>query len=174
MTTNEKYNEEKYIEDPELFNQDLRSYDLLKVEHEKCKQEIYDLKRKLQLNEAMLRDVNEANESLERLFHQRISENEQLMHQVKEKYEDMKFLYTGDNNVCLLTTRVVPGIVFFLLCFFFPFLSVLSFYFLSFFVLSDIALSCKNMKTPFQIWKRNRPNKREKLKNYDNKQNNAS
>lgn len=82
-STNEKYNEE-YIEDPGMLDHD-RSYNLLKVEHERCKQEIYDLKRKLQLNEAMLRDVNEANESLERLFNQRISENEQLMCQVKEK-----------------------------------------------------------------------------------------
>ena len=92
-STNEKYNGEYIEDDPGMLDQD-RSYNLLKVEHERCKQEIYDLKRKLQLNEAMLRDVDEANESLERLFNQRISENEQLVCQVKEKYIYTKFFYT--------------------------------------------------------------------------------
>ncbi|CAD1469762.1 unnamed protein product, partial [Heterotrigona itama] len=88
-STNEKFNKEEYIEDAGMLVSQDRSYNLLKVEHEKCKQEIYDLKRKLRLNEAMLRDVNEANESLERLFNQRISESEQLMCQVKEKHRTL-------------------------------------------------------------------------------------
>ncbi|KAK1124573.1 hypothetical protein K0M31_020475 [Melipona bicolor] len=100
-STNEKYNEE-YIEDPGTLDQD-RSYNLLKVEHEKCKQEIYDLKRKLELNEAMLRDVNEANESLERLLNQRISENEQLTCQVKEKHRTLVKEY--ENTISNLETK---------------------------------------------------------------------
>lgn len=102
-STNEKYNEE-YIEDPGTLDQD-RSYNLLKVEHEKCKQEIYDLKRKLELNEAMLRDVNEANESLERLLNQRISENEQLTCQVKEKHRILVKEY--ENTISNLETKSI-------------------------------------------------------------------
>ncbi|KAF3421560.1 hypothetical protein E2986_02243 [Frieseomelitta varia] len=101
-STNEKYNGE-YIEDPGSELDQDRSYNLLKVEHERCKQEIYDLKRKLQLNEAMLRDVNEANESLERLFNQRMSENEQLMCQVKEKHRTLVKEY--ENTISNLETK---------------------------------------------------------------------
>ncbi|KOX79244.1 hypothetical protein WN51_09045 [Melipona quadrifasciata] len=100
-STNEKYNEE-YIEDPGTLDQN-RSYNLLKVEHEKCKQEIYDLKRKFELNEAILRDVNEANESLERLLNQRISENKQLTCQVKEKHRTLVKEY--ENTISNLETK---------------------------------------------------------------------
>lgn len=76
----EEYNEEQ-TENSEKYN----SYNQLKVEYEKCKQEIYDLKRKLQLNETMLREVQETNELLERSHDRQISEKEQAVSKIEEK-----------------------------------------------------------------------------------------
>lgn len=80
---NEGCNEE-YIEDTEILNQS-RSYNVLKAEYEKCRQENHDLKRKLQVNEAMLWEVYEANEILERYHDQRISEEKEYISKVDEK-----------------------------------------------------------------------------------------
>lgn len=79
-TINEQYHEE--------YNEKgigARSYHVLEVEYEKCRQEIYDLKRKLELNEAMFREVQEMNELLEHSFDQRISEKEKIIFEAKEK-----------------------------------------------------------------------------------------
>lgn len=83
---NEGCNEESeiLIEDSEILNQS-HSYNVLKAEYEKCRQENHDLKRKLRVNEAMLREVHEANEVLERSHDQRISEKKQYILKVDEK-----------------------------------------------------------------------------------------
>ncbi|OAD55098.1 hypothetical protein WN48_05572 [Eufriesea mexicana] len=96
---NEEYNEE-YFENSEGFS----SYNLLKVEYEKCKQEIYDLKRKLQLNETMLREVQETNELLERSLDRRISEKEQIVSEVEEKHRILAKGY--ENTITNLETKL--------------------------------------------------------------------
>ena len=58
---------------------------LLEIEYERCRQEIHELKRKLELNEAMLREVQEANEIHEHSLDRRISEKEQIIFQTEEK-----------------------------------------------------------------------------------------
>lgn len=58
---------------------------LLEIEHERCRQEIHDLKRKLELNEAMLREVQGANEIHEHSLDRRISEKEKIIFQTEEK-----------------------------------------------------------------------------------------
>lgn len=82
-TINEQYNEEYDATD--LKGISARSYYVLEAEHEKCRQEIYDLKRKLELNEAMLREVQEMNELLEHSLDQRISEKDNIIFEAKEK-----------------------------------------------------------------------------------------
>lgn len=87
MSTRDSMNEgcnEEYIEDTEILNQS-RSYNVLKAEYEKCRQENHDLKRKLQVNEAMLWEVYEANGILERYHDQRISEEKEYISKVDEK-----------------------------------------------------------------------------------------
>lgn len=87
MLTQDSMNEgcnEEYTEDSEILNQS-RSYNVLKAEYEKCRQENHDLKRKLRVNEAMLREVHEANEILERSHDQQISEKKQYLLKVDEK-----------------------------------------------------------------------------------------
>lgn len=76
-------NNEEYIDDSEGDSD--RLYKLLKIEHETCRQVVHDLKRKLELNEAMLREVQEANELLERSFDRQISEKERVITEVEEK-----------------------------------------------------------------------------------------
>lgn len=62
-----------------------RSWTLLKIENERYRQEVYNLKRKLELNETMLREVQEANETLERTLDQRISEKDKTILAIEEK-----------------------------------------------------------------------------------------
>ncbi|XP_076633169.1 spindle apparatus coiled-coil protein 1 spindly [Colletes latitarsis] len=76
---------EEYTEDTEGISE---RYRLLKVEYEECRQEIHDLKRKLELNETMLRDVQEINETLESSLDRQISEKEKFIFEVEEKHRD--------------------------------------------------------------------------------------
>ncbi|XP_071872740.1 spindle apparatus coiled-coil protein 1 spindly isoform X2 [Bombus fervidus] len=94
---------EEYIEDSEILNQS-RSYNALKAEYEKCRQENHDLKRKLRVNEAMLLEVHEANEVLERSHDQRISEKEQYILKVDEKHRTLAKEY--ENTILNLETKL--------------------------------------------------------------------
>ncbi|XP_006570533.1 protein Spindly [Apis mellifera] len=85
MSTQDSTNVEEYIEEYTDIRND-RCYKLLQVEYEKCKQEIHNLKRRLELNEVMLREAQEANELLERSLEGRILEKEQVIFKDKEKY----------------------------------------------------------------------------------------
>ncbi|CAK9828817.1 hypothetical protein ANTRET_LOCUS6270 [Anthophora retusa] len=76
--------DEEYIDNSERVSD--HSYNLLKLEYETCRQEIYNLKRKLQLNEAMLREVQEANELLERTLEQQASEKEIIISEIEKKH----------------------------------------------------------------------------------------
>lgn len=84
MSTQDSINVEEYVEEYTDICND-RSYKLLQVEYEKCKQEIHNLKRRLKLNEVMLREAQEANELLERSLEGRILEKEQIIFKDKEK-----------------------------------------------------------------------------------------
>lgn len=84
MSTQDSINVEEYVEEYTDICND-RSYKLLQVEYEKCKQEIHNLKRRLELNEVMLREAQEANELLERSLEGRILEKEQIIFKDKEK-----------------------------------------------------------------------------------------
>ncbi|XP_029042642.1 protein Spindly-like [Osmia bicornis bicornis] len=66
-----------------------RSWTLLKTENEKHRQEVYSLRRKLELNETMLREVQEANETLERTLDKRISEKDKIIFAMEEKYRNI-------------------------------------------------------------------------------------
>ncbi|XP_076669735.1 spindle apparatus coiled-coil protein 1 spindly [Andrena cerasifolii] len=77
---------------------------LLEIEYERCRQEIHDLKRKLDLDEAMLREVREANEIHEHSLDRRISEKEKIIFQTEEKYRAITKEY--DNVVSNLETKL--------------------------------------------------------------------
>nr|XP_034175441.1 protein Spindly [Osmia lignaria] len=66
-----------------------RSWTLLKTENEKHRQEVYSLRRKLELNETMLREVQEANETLERTLDKRISEKDKIIFAMEEKHRNI-------------------------------------------------------------------------------------
>ncbi|XP_012134667.2 spindle apparatus coiled-coil protein 1 spindly [Megachile rotundata] len=83
-TLTDEENEEYVTENPEGINN--RSSALLKTENEKYRQEIHNLKRKLELNETMLREVQEANEMLERTLDQRVLEKDKIISTIEEKH----------------------------------------------------------------------------------------
>ncbi|XP_033315644.1 spindle apparatus coiled-coil protein 1 spindly isoform X2 [Bombus vancouverensis nearcticus] len=106
MFTQDSMNEgcnEEYMEDSEILNQS-RSYNVLKAEYEKCRQENHDLKRKLRVNEAMLREVHEANEILEHSHDQQISEKKQYILKVDEKHRTLTKEY--ENTILNLETKL--------------------------------------------------------------------
>nr|XP_031835441.1 protein Spindly isoform X1 [Nomia melanderi] len=105
-TINEQYNEEYNEEynEKDLKGISARSYRVLEVENEKCRQEIYDLKRKLELNEAMLREVQEMNELLEHSLDRRVSEKEKMIFEAKEKHRVATKEY--ENTIANLETNL--------------------------------------------------------------------
>ncbi|XP_053981412.1 protein Spindly [Hylaeus volcanicus] len=105
--TNQESNEEYNEEDTEEISS--RYYRQLKVEHEKCRQEIYDLKRKLELNEAMLREVQEVNESLERSLDQQNSAKEKIIFELEEKHRNIVKEY--ENTILNLDTKLTNQVI---------------------------------------------------------------
>lgn len=87
MSTRELIDQENNEEYTEKDNEEIngRCYRLLKIKYEECCQEIYNFKRKLELNESMLREVQEANESLERSLDQQNLEKEKIISEAEEK-----------------------------------------------------------------------------------------
>ena len=77
---------------------------LLEIQYERCRQEIHDLKRKLELDEAMLREIQEANEIHVHSLDRRISEKEQIIFQTEEKYRAITKEY--DNVVSNLEAKL--------------------------------------------------------------------
>ncbi|XP_060816799.1 protein Spindly [Bombus pascuorum] len=108
MSTQDLMNEgcnEEYIEDSEILNQSMmRSYNALEAEYEKWRQENYDLKRQLRVNEAMLREIYEANEALERSHDQRISEKEQHILKIDEIHRTLAKEY--QNRILNLESKL--------------------------------------------------------------------
>ncbi|XP_017878463.1 protein Spindly [Ceratina calcarata] len=85
MSTENSINEnnEEYLDNA---GDNSRSYNLLKTEYEICRQENHDLKRKLELNEAMLRTIQETNESLEHSQQQFATEKQKEISVLEEKH----------------------------------------------------------------------------------------
>lgn len=79
---NETNDQEYTEEDSEVSN---NRYRLLKLEYERCRQQVHDFQRKLELNETMLREVQEANETIERSLNQQISQKERIILEEKER-----------------------------------------------------------------------------------------
>ena len=99
----DKENNEEYTEEnPE--RRSGRCCHLLEIEYERCRQEIHDLKRKLELDEAMLREIQEANEIHEHSLDRQISEKEKIIFQTEEKYRARTREY--DNVVSNLETKL--------------------------------------------------------------------
>ena len=95
-------NEEYTLENSERSSG--RCCHLLEIEYERCRQEIHDLKRKVDLDEAMLREIREANEIHEHSLDRRISEKEKIIFQTEEKYRAITKEY--DNVVSNLETKL--------------------------------------------------------------------
>nr|XP_033342387.1 protein Spindly-like [Megalopta genalis] len=97
--TNNQESNESYIE--EIGD---RTHYILKTENEKCRQEIYDLKRKLELNETMLRETQEANELLEHSLESQVSQTEKIIYEAKEKQRVTTKEY--ENTISNLETKL--------------------------------------------------------------------
>ncbi|XP_076242452.1 spindle apparatus coiled-coil protein 1 spindly [Calliopsis andreniformis] len=85
LDNTENHDEEEYTEEDSGISGRRCCY-LLKAEYEQCRQEVHDLKRKLELKEAMLREVQEANEMIERSSNRQILEKERIILEEKEKH----------------------------------------------------------------------------------------
>ncbi|XP_078047229.1 spindle apparatus coiled-coil protein 1 spindly [Augochlora pura] len=101
-TVNETNNQELNENDIEEIGN--RTHYILKSENEKCRQEIYDLKRKLELNETMLRETQEANELLEHSLESQVSQTERIIHETKEKQRITIKEY--ENTISSLETKL--------------------------------------------------------------------
>ena len=99
----DKENNEEYTEGNSERSSGRCCY-LLEIEYERCRQEIHDLKRKLELDEAMLREVQEANEIHEHSLDRQIAKKEQMIFETEEKYRAITKEY--DNVVSNLETKL--------------------------------------------------------------------
>lgn len=77
-------NNEEYLDNTE--GDSSRSYNLLKKDYEMCRQENHDSKRRLELNKAMLRTVQETNELLEHSIQRLTKEKQKEISVLEEKH----------------------------------------------------------------------------------------